>query len=129
LAVIVSGKSSFSTEYFSVLKRSYRSSPSSQICKNLDWPMHRVLAHGSILGKSASGSCSIAGFAHFACFIYLMIAMVGDRLVSACGWEGGATMRSVPVAVNTNTAFSLIYTLILLFRVAALIPRQCFIIP
>jgi hypothetical protein len=34
--------------------------------------------------------------------------MVGERLVSVCGWEGGATMRSVPVTVSAPDGFFLI---------------------
>lgn len=41
-------------------------------------------------------------------FSHAMAAMVGDRLVSVCGWEGGATMRSVPVAVSNRVSFHLI---------------------
>jgi hypothetical protein len=41
-------------------------------------------------------------------FPHAMTAMVGDRLVSVCGWEGGATMRSVPVAVNNRVSFQLV---------------------
>ncbi len=87
----------------------YRSSPSSQICKVLDWPLHRVLAHGSILGKSASGKCSFASRMRFWLPVYSMAAMVGDRIVSVCGWEGGATMRSVPVAVCKTRFYLFIF--------------------
>lgn len=40
-------------------------------------------------------------------FSHAMTAMVGDRLVSVGGWEGGATMRSVPVTVKARAIFNL----------------------
>jgi hypothetical protein len=34
-----------------------------------------------------------------------IVAMVGERLVSACGWDGGATMRSVAATVRERLRF------------------------
>jgi hypothetical protein len=36
--------------------------------------------------------------------------MVGERIVSVCGWEGGATMRSVPVTVIVLSLMSLFWS-------------------
>lgn len=89
---------------------SCRSSPSSQICKKLDWPLHRALAHGSTLFKSASGKPPCTTFMHMHCSFHANVAMVGERIVSVCGWEGGATMRSVPVTVIVLSLMSLFWS-------------------
>jgi hypothetical protein len=48
--------------------------------------------------------CFYAEYVHVRCF-HATAAMVGERLVSVCGWEGGATMRSVPVTVSAPDGF------------------------
>jgi hypothetical protein len=65
---------------------------------------------------------------HIFCLKTAIVAMVGERLVSACGWDGGATMRSVAATVREVSVSFVDCQLSLVFRVVAPISGQYFTI-